>query len=305
MPDTEQELFDSAMSDDAPVQVVRLEEHPEPERVEADTQKQADAKRDEKGRFAPVKTEEARPEVKAEEAPQETQKAEKSDERSERGEIPAWRLREEAEAKREAIARADKAQQEAEQGRRELAALQQRLAHFERQQAETKNPPPDRYADPDGYDAYQQQQWQKQRRADMAANNLELARIKFGDELVDKADAEISQYLRLNPHDPILQVIENSPRPAFEVVKWFKQQEANKRLAGKSIDDLLKEERENALNDPAFLAQAIERAKATAKPVQNQANTNIPSLNRTTAAASDSVADEESDASIFKSALTR
>lgn len=300
MPDTEQELFDSAMSDETPVQVVRLEE-PEvkPEKVETETQQQIDQReRDEKGRFASKEADKT--EVTKQEPDTKTEKVEEQ-----RGEIPAWRLREEAEAKRAWQSKAEQAQRQNEDTQRQLAALQQQLNGFQRQQAETKNPPPDRYADPDGFDAYQQQQWQRQLLAERAASNEDLARFKFGDELVDKADAELTRHLQMNPHDPIRQIVLDSRRPAFEIVKWFQQQEANKRLAGKSIDDLLKEHGEKLLDDPAYLARAIEKAKATAKPVQGQANSTIPSLNRTTAAASDDGVGDESDASLFKSALSR
>jgi hypothetical protein len=304
MPESEQELFDSAMSAEAPVQVVRLEEQEaKPEKVEANTQTD-NRERDDKGRFASTKVEEEKPVTKQETA-QEQPKVEKTEDRSERGEIPAWRLREEAEAKREWQSKAEQSARDVEETRRQLAALQQQVSGFQRQQAEAKTPPPDRYADPDGYDAYQAQQYQMGLRQQAVSFSEQLARVKFGDELYSKAEQELERHVNVNPHDPIVHVIRNSSQPAFEVVKWFQQQEANKRLAGKSIDDLLKEHGEKLLDDPAYLARAIEKAKATAKPVQTQANATIPSLNRTTGAGSDTGAEDESDAALFKSAMTR
>jgi hypothetical protein len=299
MPDTEQELFESALNEN-PVPVVRLEEpEAKPEQAEAETQQQTEAReRDEKGRFSKADKAEEKPEpVAKQEAPQAEPKPETVEEKPERGEIPAWRLREEAEAKRDAIARA-------ETHERENAALRQQLAQFQKQQAEAKNPPPDMYMDPDGWQRHQTQTFESTIRAERAATNEELARIKFGDELFDKAEKEAQQHFAVNPQDPSLQVIVNSRRPAFELIKWFQQQEANKRLAGKSIDDLLKEHGEKLLDDPAYLARAIEKAKAKATPVQSQANSTIPSLNRTTAAASDESVDGNlSDAQLFNSAL--
>lgn len=308
MPETEQEIFDSVLRDDAPVETPAQAEADKPE---ATPQEQHDGRqRDEKGRFVAA---EEKPQTGAtpgtvatiEAKPETVQTAEKPEDR-ERGEIPAWRLREEAEAKREALARAEKHAQEAEQTKRELAAMQQQLAQFQRQQQEQSTPPPDRYADPDGFDRYQSEQYQRGLRQQAIAFSEQLARVKFGDELYDKAEQELSRHVNVNPHDPVVHVIRNSSQPAFEVVKWFQQQEANKRLAGKSIDELLKEHGEKLLDDPAYLARAIEKAKATAKPVQTQANATIPSLNRTTAAASDNNGgQDESDAALFKSALNR
>jgi hypothetical protein len=302
MPDTEQELFDSAMSEEPSVALVKVVD--EPEQQEADTQQKPETNRDDKGRFTPSSTDKVRPDVVAETKP-ELSKVEKPDDRSERGEIPAWRLREEAEAKREWQAKADAAHREAEDARRQMAAFQQQLATFQQQAQEKNNPPPDMYADPEGYQRHQAMQYQQGLRQQAVSFSEQLARVKFGDELYDKAEQEIARHVQMNPRDPIVHVIQNSSQPAFELVRWYQQQEANKRLAGKSIDDLLKEEREKALNDPAFLAQAIERAKATAKPVHSQANSTIPSLNRTTAAAIDSGAEDESDSALFKSAISR
>lgn len=307
MPDTEQDIFDSALTDkpmdniDAPMEVEVTTEKPD--------QSEAARQRDEKGRFVAAEkpAEEVAPDkAQATQEIPETDPPAQQQERQDRGEIPAWRLKEEADARREWQAKAEQATRDAEEARRQMAAFQQQLNGFQQRQAEQNNPPPDRYADPDGYEAYQQQRWEQQRRADRAAYNVELARIKFGDELVEKADEALTRHLQMNPHDPIGQIVVNSTRPAFEVVKWYQQQEASKRLAGKSIDDLLKEEREKALNDPEFLAKAIEKSKGIAKPVQQTANTNIPSLNRATAAASDNNGNEDSsDAALFKSALAR
>lgn len=305
MPDTEQDIFDSAMSGEVsevietPIQ--EAEPKPEPE-------VQPDARlRDEKGRFAPKAgdkpqetTQQTTPEVKPEPEPQQ------ATERQDRGEgIPAWRLREEADAKREWQAKAEQASRDAENARRELAAIQQRMSGVERQLHEKQNPPPDMYADPEGYQRHQQQTYEQRLQMQAVAFSEQLARVKFGDELYDKAERELERHVQTNPHDPIVHVIRNSSRPAFEVVNWFQQREAQQRLGGKSIDDLLKEEREKLLNDPAFLANAVEKAKATAKPAATTANTNIPSLNRATAAASNSIDEEMSDGNFLKSLLPR
>lgn len=296
MPDTEQEIFESAMSDEAPAEPVATEAEPEqPEGQEAPK----DARqRDEKGRFAPKeKTEEAEaaPEEKPPEQPA------KPEERS--GEIPAWRLREEAEAKREWQGRAEGAIRENEELRRQFTATQRQLNELQRQIAEKQNPPPDMYADPEGYQRYQTQSFEDRLRRERAAFNVQLAHVKFGEELVNKADDEFTRFAQSNPGNPIVQAVINSSTPAFEVVKWYQQQEANKRLAGKSIDDLLKEERDKLLNDPAFLAQAVEKAKASATPVHPQAKSNIPSLNRATAAVTQGTDDDETDASLFTRTL--
>jgi hypothetical protein len=306
-PDTERELFESALTDQ-PMDDVAATAEVEVTTTEAKSDQDADGrKRDDKGRFV---ASEQQDQPVVEQTPAQTQdqpvQAQVTQpEQRERGEIPAWRLKEEADAKREWQARAEQAQREAEEIRRQNAAFQQQLADFQRQMQNNNNPPPDMYSDPEGYQRHQVSQHQQALREQAVMFSEQLARVKFGDELYGKAEQEISRYVQMNPHDPIVHVIRNSSQPAFELVKWYQQQEANKRLAGKSIDDLLKEEREKALSDPAFLAQAIEKAKATAKPVQTQANPTIPSLNRTTAAASAHADEDESDAGLLRAALRR
>lgn len=292
MPDTEQEMFESALSDEAPA-IVQEQPEVKTETVEAQPeaqQKSDDKPRDDKGRFAP-KTEKA-PEVveaKAQEPP-----VEKTEDKPERGEIPAWRLREEADAKREW-------QSKAEQAERRAQDIEQQLRSIQRQMTEKQNPPPDIFADPEGYQRHQAQTFQQQLRQRDVATSEMFARLKFGDEVYDKAEKALESHVRLNPSDPIIHVLQTSAQPALEMVTWFRQQETQQRLAGKTLDDLLKEEREKALSDPAFLAQAIEKAKAAATPVHPQANTNIPSLNRATASVTQNSADDdESDASLFK-----
>lgn len=306
-PESERELFESALSD-APMDNIEAKAEVEVTTDAKPAQEQPEERqRDDKGRFV-ASEQEQKPvvEAKSEERPQTTDQPATQEERSERGEIPAWRLREEAEAKREALARAEQYQREVDETRRQLAALQQQLAGIQRQQVEKSSPPPDMYSDPEGFQRYQVDQYQAALRQQAIAFDERLARMKFGDELYGKAEQELARHVQVSPHDPIVHVIRNSSQPAFEVVNWYQQREAQKRLAGKSIDDLLKEEREKALSDPAFLAQAIERSKAIAKPVQTQANTTIPSLNRTAASVTAQTDDEdESDADLLKAALRR
>lgn len=305
-PDPERELFNSALSD-TPMETIEATAEVE---VTTEAQTQTDERpRDDKGRFA-SKQEDANPEPTTEQpAPAAAAKVEDNPQpqaERERGEIPAWRLREEAEAKREAAARAEQYQRELEETRRQNAAFQQQMATLQRQLQERNSPPPDMYADPEGYQRHQANQYQSSMRAMQAKMDLRFAKVQYGEKAVDEADAEFTRHASMNPNDPfVLSVIHNSETPATDVVNWYQQQQNQKRLAGKSIDDLLKEEREKALNDPAFLAQAIEKAKATAKPVQTQANSTIPSLNRTTAAASVTTDDDESDAGLLKAALRR
>ena len=304
MPDTEQEMFESALSDEAPA-IVQEQTEAKPETAEAqpEAQPKSDEKpRDDKGRFAP-KTDKA-PEVVA--ATTQEQPVVKTDDKPERGEIPAWRLREEAESKREWQTKAEQAERRAAEIERQFAATQQQLNAFQRQIAEKQNPPPDIFADPEGYQRHQAQTFQQQLRQRDVQFDERLARIKFGDELYDKAEKALEGHVRLNPNDPFIQTLVAAPQPAFELVKWFRQQETQSRLAGKSLDDLLKEEREKALSDPAFLAQAIEKAKAAATPVHPQATSTIPSLNRATASVTQNTdEDDESDAGLLRSALRR
>lgn len=307
LPESEQELLSAVLKDEPiePQADTSVEVEVE---VDKPSEDDGERKRDEKGRF--VSAEKPEQEAQATEEPQAQQPQtapQQQEQRQERGDsIPSWRLKEESDARREWQAKAEQAARDAETARLEAVQFRQRLAAMERQFQEKANPPPDMYSDPDGWQRHQAQTFQQSNRETLFATSEMVARVKFGDELVEKADAELTRVLNMNPNDPIAAVIGNSRNPAFEMVKWFQQQEANKRLAGKSIDDLLKEEGEKLLNDPAFLAKAIEKAKATAKPVQPTAtNVNIPSLNRATAAAGSHKSEEAdmTDAGLLRSAL--
>src|SRR5690606_27094650 len=96
-PESERELFNSAMGDE-PVDTSTVTAEVE---VTTEKSQDADRQRDDKGRFvsADFPQEQAHTETPVEQATEETTQPEQQPER--RGEIPAWRLKEEADAKRE------------------------------------------------------------------------------------------------------------------------------------------------------------------------------------------------------------
>ena len=114
--------------------------------------------RDEVGRFAPK--------VEAPEAPKvEAVKAEATPapidtpttpaptpEPEDRQGIPAWRLKEEAEAKREALKRAETAEADRQRFERQVYEMQQRLAAVEKPKVQEELPDP--LLDPAGYRAH-------------------------------------------------------------------------------------------------------------------------------------------------------
>lgn len=135
----------------------------------------------------------------------------------------------------------------------------------------------------------------------------QFAAQRFGAESVIHAYKAMDEALRSrNPEaKAALERIKSSMDPYGDMVTWHKRQSVLAEV-GSDPDAYRKKIREEALNDPEYLAMAIEKAKGAAQPApatQKQSNiTALPSLNRTTAAADD--ADEPEDpGEVFNAAL--
>ncbi len=181
------------------------------------------------------------------------------------------------------------AERERDDFRRQMDALNRRIAELSRPQPEPAAPP-DPYADPSGFMQHGIRQAVDpiQERIDDVRDQFSrmFAEREHGAELVQEAMSEFERELASNPASRFeAQRIWRSPNPYGELVARHKSRKALAEIGTdpaayrtKLQDDLLK--------DPAFLARAIEAAKATAvQPAANGSrplNVSLPpSLNRT------------------------
>lgn len=246
--------------------------------------------RDERGRFAPLKAE-AVGEAHIE-TPPVTPAREEQKENTDHH-IPAWRLREEADARREADRRAQQ--------------LEQMLAQYEARIREL-NPPqqpelPDFFANPEALPAYfehmlaqREQHWQQNFRQAVANMSLQRAHDRHG-ELFLEAFKNITD---LPLSNPIRQQVINSPDPGETLVKLYRDQKNLSMIGDEGIDAFMQKKLEAALDDPAFLAKAIERAKGVAGTQPTQQIRTPPSLNKATGARVADDAMEVTDEGIYK-----
>lgn len=275
------DLFESAMSDEPVAQGA-----PEPEAVAEPTGQP----RDEHGRFA----------AKVEPEPVAPTPQPAADHGKEEANVPSWRLREIAEERRQALARAEQAEREAAQFRERLAAL-------ERQNA-PKPEPVDIFADPNAW-AQQQLSPFEQRMQQMQANLvLRASRAEnvaiHGRDVVKAAEDAIDEAVRnRDPDVPALQAkLQASDDPVGVAIEWHKSRSLLKETGG-DLNAYKAKALEDALNDPAFLAKALEKARAGQQTPQHKIQM-PPSLNRIAAAQVAGDDDNDaSDAALFRHAM--
>jgi hypothetical protein len=267
--------------------------------------------RDERGRFASKETQQDPPQSATESVPsaQPTTDGQSPPSTEAEVHVPSWRLREEREAREAAARRAEQAERFASEHQRQLAELQRQLAELR----QPKQEPIDPLVDPDGYHKRITEEFRAELQRIRLDNNLELARVRHGDTF-DKAFEAFKEAIPSNP-GWFVSVI-NGPNPGEAIVNWHKR-EAVLTQVGADPNVWLEKQIEERMKDPAFLAKAIEAAKAQAN---NQANgsgnasgarpNNItqlpPSLSRVAGSGRDPRADDDdSDGAIFRHALAR
>lgn len=208
--------------------------------------------------------------------------------------VPAWRLREEAEGRRQAEARA--------------AQIERQLEELRRSQ-EAAKPKPEIWDDPNAFvqqnikqnlDPIQQQM------ADMRAQFSHMMTINsVGQEKFDAAYQALDKAIKSRDPEAVAlyQRMQNgSMNPFGDMMNWHNRQSVFSEV-GTDLEAYKKklsdEARETALKDPEFLQKAIESARANARPVirpPQAANvTKLPSLNRGTAAADDDEPEDMGD----------
>ncbi len=259
--------------------------------------------RDESGRFAsPVADVKAEPDKQPDQQEQTGKQAETAEGD---GMVPPWRLREIREARDAARRDAEKLSAELDDARRQIAEIRQQAAR-----SETKVEIPDPVVDPTGYQAHFSNALDSRMREMEANFSFRLAHATHK-ETFEKAYTDMVR--RANAGDPsIVRQVMASPDPGENLIRWYKREQTIATV-GDDPEAFKAKLLEDALKDEAYLAKAIERAKAMNGGGGNGSSTvrNItklpPSLNRATGSAVDAAGDDEnmSDKALLSTLLRR
>jgi hypothetical protein len=291
--DTENQIMDEAFAEEPPKEPPAPPEPPSEPPVEEVMQRARDP---ETGRFtrtapAPSDESEAQSQGPDEEKPTE--------------QVPSWRLREIAEERRQI-------QAERDQLRADNARMQAYLAQFQRQQAPPQAPPPiDPVLDPQGFARQVREdlrsEFMERERSNRLETNLEMAHMRHGERFERAYEALILEGQRGN--NQLVRTLVAQPNPGAAIVDWFNRNEVMREV-GSDIPGFKQRTREQLLNDPEFLAEAAERARAYASGGMGQAPRTVtrlpPSLARATGNSASESPDGQldgSDEGIFAYAL--
>jgi hypothetical protein len=155
------------------------------------------------------------------------------------------------------------------------------------QQQPKPQEPPDVFTDPQGWQAFVQQQTQQAISSQRYEFSEMLARQAYGDKRV--AEAEKWAEANIGPAERAR--VAASRHPYAEVIRMQDERNVLTEI-GTDPTAYVQKKLDEALNDPAFLARAIEKARAQAAgqaSPQTKPNTVVqlpPSLNRAPGAAS-------------------
>jgi hypothetical protein len=295
MSDEDRELFKSAIADTPATEAPAPE--PEPQR---ETQSEGDRLRDERGRFAPRTSDEPAP------APAPTpveQPQQETEQPTHRDAIPPWRLREEAEARRAAEARAQQFEQEA----RQMRAYLEQQARQQQQQ-----PAPDIFENPQAFVERGVRQ-----AVDPVQNTVKqitehyskvMADQRFGEQTVATAYDAMGRALRDNDPDAhsAYQRMMASLDPYGEMVKWHKRSSVIQTI-GDDPNAWFEKQLEERAKDPTFQAKLLERIRGNvSSPGRPASITQLPpSLNRVASSAPADGEEDMSDGALLKAALRR
>jgi len=281
MADDEREMFDSAL----------------------DTPEQPDNQpRDEQGRFAKAE----QPEEQPAEQPQAEQPVEAQTEPQEQQQepkdhgIPPWRLREEAEARRAAEARAQQIEREAAEYRRQLAQLQE--------QSKPKQVP-DIFEDPNAFVSHGVQTAVDPIKSEVSQLREFYSRRdairEHGEDKVKAAYQALDQAARAGDPEAVMTVqrVRQSMDPFGDIMGWHTTRSLISTV-GRDPNAWFEKQMEERLKDPAFQTKLMERMRGDAqtRPSVTQLP---PSLNKTTAALTVQPDEDNSDAGLLRDALRR
>lgn len=289
MADNDQDIWDSV--DESEVTQVETPQVEEVAEVVETTP------RDERGRFAPKTVAEQEAETAAQAQPETP-----ATEQPNKGSIPPYRLKEEADARRAAEDEARRNRQELEDMRRQLQAIQK--------QNEPKPVVPDLYENPDGFVDHRTNQAIEPIKGEISQlreyYSQRDAIREYGAEKVKAAYEALDQGLR--SRDPeaaaVYQRAMSSIDPYGDIMKWHKKQTIFSTI-GDDPDAFVERQIEERLKDPTYQAKVLERIRGTAQTRPSTVTPLPPSLNRATSAAALSGDEDESDAGLLQSALRR
>lgn len=202
--------------------------------------------------------------------------------------VPSWRVKEEADKRREAEDRASKLDREHQEAMRRLKAYEEA--------EQKKEPETFDWTNPDGFVQKQvetvQQAMERQVQQMNERNSLRWAVKDHGQEKVAAARKDFDS--ALSSRDPqavhAYQQAMQSDDPYAVILGWHQQSTTLKEIGG-DLNGYRQRIMDEALKDPAFLQKALEATRSQATPVfdasGHKPNTpkTIPSLSRQTAAA--------------------
>lgn len=283
-------LFASATDATPETPAVTAEPEPQP-------QPEAGQPRDEHGRFAP----------KAEETPPEQVAQPEPEQPTPQPAIPPARLREEADARRAAEARASALE-------RQMSEL---LARLPTPPAPQPKPKPDFFENPDEATAHIVQEAVSPQITALRQQVMQIGRMAadalHGADKVAAADKAFSDAYEAGQLDPAEYAkVMRSANIYDAAVRWHKQQSVRQRI-GDDLDGFLAKREEELLNDPNFMAKVAEklRANGNAQPTNGNGQRPAPvvlppSLNKVTAAAPNALAPAGSlnDADLYSHATS-
>jgi hypothetical protein len=190
----------------------------------------------------------------------------------EAGQIPSWRLKEEADARRAAESERDKFKSD-------LSAMQQRMAALEKPQQQ-KQEVIDPLLDPEGFRKSMQDAFSGEMQKVILNNNLAIAHVRHG-ETFEKAYSALLAEGQAGNRQLVNQLV-TSQNPGEAIVRWHKNQETLREV-GDNPANYKNKVLEDALKDPAFLTKALEAARASAGQSQAPGAVQLPpSLSRVT-----------------------
>lgn len=268
-----QEIFNEAISD-KPIETETREAPAQTEEAKSESRE-----RDDKGRFVAKKDDGGDESPPAAEATVEAPKVEEKPQKEEKPDhrIPLVELLNEREKRQ-------RAEQERAQYEQQLWQLQQQV-----QQLQQPKEPIDIFADPQAYQTHVEQTMGEKMRSLEANFSLRLAHYKHGDMFMEAFNEVMSRPL----NDPMRQQVINSSDPGETLVGLFQKDKLMKEV-GPDPMAYVNKKLEEALENPEFLARALEKAKGVARTQPTQKIELPPSLNKVASAGK---ADGDSDMS--------
>jgi hypothetical protein len=195
--------------------------------------------------------------------------------------VPSWRLREEREAREAYAGRL------AERDRQLGEAL-----NFIRQQQAREPlpapPPPDPLLDPAAFHrsnadtiAGLATQFRNELRTVQLENNLQLTRVQVGPELFDAAYTAFCETAAGD--QGFARAVVAAPNPGAAMVNWYRQASTLDRIGG-DPEAWFNQRRSELLQDPEFLAEAVEAARNYRPPAPSASASNASASNAMPAA---------------------